>query len=362
MRHLFPLFILLFLVSCSKDVKELKQVSPGLAWTSEFDYGNYISQDAQSIVTTADNGFVLIKNDTLRKFDGDGNYEFNTNLVVEKIIKTNSGFLIYDGQSSKIKALNNDFSVDWELPFTDEVHYLLATGDGYVMTHSIASNVGIIKLTLNGQVEWQKTFENSSDRHLNSIQLTTDGYIATGYVQVPIENKENIWIVKLNNSGEIIWEKSHDNSEMSNATGVNIYQLDNGGFLALTLKNGSSASDFYGTSLIMIFDNEGEIVSENQFNNSNFKAITRTNDGNFLAVGSADRSSFGFPYGYNSDRVIAAKINQEGGRVWQLETSLIEYGNIGHAATQSTDNGYLIVADASTYDAYSMVFKINPEY
>lgn len=361
MRNLYYLLILLFLISCSKDVDELKQVSPGLAWTSEFDYGNYLSQDAQSIVNTADNGFVLIKNDTLRKFDGDGNYEFNTNLVVEKIIKTNSGFLIYDGQSSKIKALNNDFSVDWELPFTDEVHYLLATGDGYVMTHSISSNVGVIKLTLNGQVEWQKTFENSSDSHLNSIQLTTDGYIATGYTPALVRNQQNIWVVKFNNSGEVLWEKNHHNNQTTNATGLNIYQLDNGDFLALTLKNGSPTSDFYGTSSIIIFDNEGEIINENQFDDSDFKAITRTNDGNFLAVGSANWSSFGFPYGYSSDKAIVAKINQEGGRVWQLETSIIEYGNIAHAATQSTDNGYLIVADVSAYDAYSMVFKINSE-
>ena len=75
----------------------------------------------------------------------------------------------------------------------------------------------IIKLDSNRKIQWDKTIGGSSSDYLRSIQQTTDGgYILGGfsYSDKSGEKTENnrggidYWIVKLNASGNIQWDKT----------------------------------------------------------------------------------------------------------------------------------------------------------
>lgn len=363
MRHLLYFLTLLFLISCSKDVDELKEISPGLEWSINIGYSefNYI-KTPQGMASTTDNGFFVIETDTLEKHNNLGGFELTTTVTANKVIKTDNGFLIYKNSPSRIISLSDNLSVDWEFSLNDNVNYLLATNDSYLLTHS-SSKVGITKLSLAGEVVWQKNIDEEHSR-LNAIQKTTNGFIAIGYKPSTDIGKDT-WIVRLDDSGSIIWEKTYENNKTNDATGINIYQLDNGNFLAL-----SSTTDIdYDASSIIVLDDKGEIINENQLENTYFKSLIQTNDGDFIAVGSGyfRYREIPTPVPYystpTSNLAIATKINQEGKRIWQIEKFIGDYDNMAHSAIETKDNGIIVMAGGSDYygDNLLDIFKINPE-
>jgi hypothetical protein len=80
----------------------------------------------------------------------------------------------------------------------------------------------ILKLDINGNIQWQKTIGGSGVDRLNSIRQTTDdGYILGGYSDSNIsgDKSENsrggmdYWIVKTDSTGNIQWQRTYGGSE-----------------------------------------------------------------------------------------------------------------------------------------------------
>src|SRR5436305_1217047 len=85
-------------------------------------------------------------------------------------------------------------------------------------------------------IQWQKSLGGSSDEVAYSIEQTSDGgYIAAGYT---LSNDGDVsgnhgsldyWIVKLNSSGAIQWQKSLGGSGEDGATSIE--QTSDGGYI-----------------------------------------------------------------------------------------------------------------------------------
>lgn len=361
MRNLLFIFILFLLFSCSKDFDDLKEISSGLEWTRNLYTEEGYNLTPQGMTLAVDSGFFLIENGTLEKRNLLGEFEFRTTATAQKIIKTDNGFLTSQQAPSKVIALNNDLSFDWEFPLNDDVDYLFAANDGYLLTHS-SSKVGITKLSFTGEVIWQQIIDESNS-HLNAIQKTTNGFIAIGQ-QPSTDIGTDTWIVRLDDSGAIIWEKTYENSKTLNSKGINIFELDNGNFLAL-----SSATNLdYDATSIMILDGNGEVINENQPNDTYYKSMIQTSDGDFIAIGSGyfPTRRIPFPAPYTSSfyhSAIVTKINQEGKRLWQIEKFVSDYENIAHSVIETKDNDIIVIADGSDYYSENVLqlFKINSE-
>lgn len=83
-------------------------------------------------------------------------------------------------------------------------------------------DVWVVKVDVNGNLQWQKSLGGSFDDLGNSIQLTSDGgYIIAGESMssdgdvnahfgdpASLFPSSDFWVVKINNSGNIEWEKS----------------------------------------------------------------------------------------------------------------------------------------------------------
>ncbi|MFC2042074.1 M24 family metallopeptidase [Chloroflexota bacterium] len=75
-------------------------------------------------------------------------------------------------------------------------------------------DIWVIKLASNGDVEWQKTYGGSDVERARSIQQTTDGgYIVAGYTMSFGAGEGDFWLLKLTSNGNVEWQKTYGGSD-----------------------------------------------------------------------------------------------------------------------------------------------------
>ena len=87
------------------------------------------------------------------------------------------------------------------------------------------------------EIMWDKTYGGSSWDSLVSIQQTSDdGYIVAGYtfsndgdVSDGNNGKSDFWIIKLDGSGNKVWDKTYGGSDMEHIE--SIQQTSDGGYI-----------------------------------------------------------------------------------------------------------------------------------
>jgi hypothetical protein len=111
------------------------------------------------------------------------------------------------------------------------------SNDGDVSGNHGSYDDWIVKLNNSGTIQWQNSIGGSGDDGANSIQPTSDsGYIVAGY---STSNDGDVsgnhgsydrWLVKLDSTGGIQWQRSLGGSDVENAQSVE--QTSDGGYIA----------------------------------------------------------------------------------------------------------------------------------
>tara|TARA_B110000046_G_C13006276_1_gene404550 strand:- start:724 stop:2262 length:1539 start_codon:yes stop_codon:yes gene_type:complete len=203
-------------------------------------------------------------------------------------------------------------------------------------------------------IEWQKTFGGSNDDRANNIIQTTDGgYIATGYTESSdgdITNNQglhDIWVVKLNSTGDIQWQKTFGGSGYEQ--GNEILQTIEGGYILTgwtASNNGNISTNYGGTDFWVIkLDPNGSLEWEKNFGGTGADfgvSIKQTSEGGFIIGGgtqSNDIDLSGDPRFYADFWVV--KLNSLGDIEWQktLGGTFVDYF---FDIEQSNDSGYII--------------------
>jgi hypothetical protein len=190
------------------------------------------------------------------KLDSEGNIVWQKTFggssadIATSIKKTNNGYIaagmtnsidgdvpvIHSGPNYWIIKLNYDGEIEWKKLlndlnggvaydiYPDENGYIVA-GFSYSYSAKVSNNRGngdycIVKLNLNGDIVWQKTFGGSGGDAAYSIAKTLDDcYIITGYSSSSDgdifynHGKADYWIIKIDSDGGLIWEKTYGGSE-----------------------------------------------------------------------------------------------------------------------------------------------------
>jgi len=93
---------------------------------------------------------------------------------------------------------------------TSEGGYIMAGDNWSVVSGKTGdSDIAIIKLASNGDIQWQKTYGGIDDENVASIQQTTDGgYIIAGDTR-SFGGISKGWVLKLTSVGAISWQKTY---------------------------------------------------------------------------------------------------------------------------------------------------------
>ena len=249
---------------------------------------------ATSIRQTTDGGYIIAGTSTSTDGDVTGNHG-NSDYWVVKL--DSIGTIIWQ------KSLGGSGSdTGWDVKQTTDGGCIVvgfsSSSDGDVTINYGFSDYWIVKLDSIGVITWQKSLGGNILDEAFSVQQTIDG----GYVVAGRSRSTNgdvtgnhgfydYWVVKLNNSGTIIWEKSLGGS--GSDYGFFIQQTTDGGYIVAGYSN-STDGDVTGNHgisddyWIVKLSNTGSIVWQNSLGGTGSDVATsiqQTTDGGYVIVG-----------------------------------------------------------------------------
>ena len=310
-----------------KDMFLLKTDQYGeTIWLKHF--GSDAYEAAYSILESSDGGYIiagytsylpfttlediyLVKTNANGDFIGEKIYGGSQREIAYSIGNTsNNGYIIsgftdsYGSGSHDVYLLRTDGLGDtlWTKTFggtkKDEGFSVLETTDGGFLVAGYTESFGaggkdfyLIKTNSSGNTSWTKVYGGISDELAYIVKQTNDGgYIATGYTESYGAGTQNIYIIKINDTGDTLWTKVHGQPGR----------------------------------YCVAYD------------------INQTNDGGYIISGMITTAS---PNG-DSDLYVL-KINSTGGFTWDREfkiepTNTVQTASRGHSIQQTIDGGYII--------------------
>lgn len=158
-----------------------------------------------------------------------------------------------------------------------------------------------------GDIIWQKTYGTTFYEFVSSIGPTFDGgYIISATADVT--PSEDFWIIKLDDDGNILWQKSYggSNSEIV----ASIQQTKDGGFIVAgtTISFGAGGSDIW----VLKLDSQGNIIWQNSYGTSEYEtaySIALTKQGGCIITGTGPGQS-------PTVDAIALRLDSKGNLLW----------------------------------------------
>lgn len=252
----------------------------------------------------------------------------------------------------------------WEktfgLEYWDESYCVQQTTDGGYIIFGFQGSFQywLIKTDANGNLIWDRVYrkDNYTPPYINSkgysVQQTEDGgYILVGeWYYAPDSDDHDIWMIKTDSSGNIIWEKSFGGTAYD--IGKCVIQTVDGGYIiaGYTTSQGAGGRDF----LLIRTDSNGNVVWENTYggiDDDDASIIQQTIDYGFIVVGSI-RSQ-----GSGERDIWLVKVDPSGIEQWNGTYGSI-YDEWGGCVDQNNDGDFIISGGTKSSDPNWDIFLI----
>jgi hypothetical protein len=252
-----------------------------------------------------------------------------------------------------ILKLDNSGDVTWQKTYGANIHNyaysIQQTSDGgYVVAGTMDTDPSsntvyafwIFKLDYNGDIIWQKTYGGTDDDYAFSIQQTLEGgYIVVGTTTSFGAGDEDVWILKIDPNGDIVWQWTYGGSDRDRAYAIQ--QTTDSGYVVAGYTKSFGAIN--GDCWIFKLDSEGTIVWQKTFGESRgdfTDSIQPTSDGGFIVAGVTGINAQTFEYG----DALLLKLDSDGNISW-YETYDLDIRIISFSIEQTTDSGYIAVGE-----------------
>jgi hypothetical protein len=228
-------------------------------------------------------------------------------------------------------------AVLWEKTFgsqaTDDKGYEVAvTGDGGFVLAGNTRNVNtpsldviLIRTDKDGGTLWERTYRKGELNNLSSMKTTADGgYIFAGATD------DQAWIVKLDETGVVLWENVYDYYVRAS----DVIQTGDGGYLVGIIRK----DRFY---LVQKLDGSGTVQWETRLNQKQVSApltdatLLQAEDNGYLVSLNSAIDSRLYPY--------LVKLDERGGIVWEKQVGTEQVYSRSTALVQTSDGGYVLL-------------------
>lgn len=228
-------------------------------------------------------------------------------------------------------------------------HAAYQTSDhGYILTGQTRSfvtgtwDVYIIRTDSLGDTLWTKIYGDDYDQSGRAVQQTTDGgFIITGYTGVTGELWPDIFLMKLNSSGDSLWTKTYGSSLID--YGAKVRQTTDHGYLVAGYINWDVVweSDIYLLKTDSLGDTLWSQVYTGYGQDMGF-SLSQTADNGYIIAGFTGQA------GFDSRDVYVIKTDSMGDTLW-THTYGGDHRDQGYGAVQTVDNGYAIAGFSDRY-------------
>lgn len=241
------------------------------------------------------------------------------------------------------------------------------SSDGDVSKNAGNQDFWLIKITADGRISWQKTFGYAgSDTGITLLQTSDNGYILTGVLDVTASNGQgeskvvqkhaggDVWVIKLNSFGALEWRKYYGGSFTDTPFGA-VETFDNTYIIAAS----SDSEDFnisknkggYDVWIMKIASN-GNLIWEKSFGGSEIdeaRAISATNDGNFIVVGDTRSSDKDISNNNGGADLWMLKIASDGNLIWEKTIGASSF-DVARSISKTDDSGFIIAGNSRSSD------------
>jgi len=236
---------------------------------------------------------------------------------------------------------------------------LTADGGCIIAGHTDSFGAGaydayLVKLDDQDQVTWAQTYGGKASDYANAVAQTGDGgFICAGLTKSLGSGKYDAYLIKTGPNGNLEWEKTYGGDGDDRAFSVR--QTADGGFIVAgyTDSKGAGEDDVY----LLKTDARGELVWERTFGgelDDRARYVTSAPKGGFLVVG----YSVSFAEGKElSADIYILKIDGDGNEEWArtFGTTDTDYG---YWLEYTPDGGYVISGYNVTYQVGARDFYI----
>ena len=366
----------------------------GISWQKSL--GGSQDDVAYKIIQTTDLGFIVagstgsndgdVSNNNgntdcwIVKLDASGNIEWEISLggsnneTVHDIKQTADGGYIVGAFSSSndgdisvnngmrdfwIIKLDSAGNINWSTTVggssDDILEAIIETSDGSLVAVGFTSSdkygvngqsdAFIVKLDNTGELLWQTNLGGSLRDIAFSIDETTDlGYILAGYTEVSSNNRE-MWLIKLNENGGFEWDKEYGGSE--NEEAVSIQQTTDSGYIIggySTSDDGDIVENKGGRDAVIIkTDQNGNIIWQKAYGGSQsegFNEVRQTNDGGYICIGGSSSNDLDIENNSGAYDFWIVKTSSNGEIVWQQNLGG-EGNDTGYSIKETNDGGFI---------------------
>ena len=250
---------------------------------------------------------------------------------------------------------------------SDRAHFIQQTPDGgYIVSgvtdagNEVEEEVWLLKLDDLGNILWEKTYGGNNEDSGYAVPTTDGGYIIAGLTDsfgLASPYNPDIWIIKTNNTGDILWQKTYGGINQDNIS--SIYQTSDGGYIVsgTTKSFGAGNKDIW----ILKLNHNGDIQWENTYGGNSDEGdeyypngghIQETIDGGYILSDSA--RSFG-PGDFD---VWVLKLDSSGNIEWQKTYSGGSW-DLVNFIQQTTDSGYIVTGSTASFGSvYNDMFVL----
>ncbi len=345
-----------------------------------YTFGGENRDQGISVQQTTDSGYIIAgytesfgagaADVWLIKTDANGNEEWNRTFggaggdYGDSILQITDGGYIISGVKGSYGTENDDVwlikvdingNEEWNKTFGGEYRETCKTiqktsNGGYIISGSTKSygngdfDIWLIKVDANGNEEWNRTFGGMESDTGNSVQQTTNGgYILTGITWSFGAGAADVWLIKTDVNGNEEWNKTFGGSEEDHGSAV-LQTIDDGFIIAgLT---GSYGAGNYDTWLIKT-DENGMKEWDKTFGSENYEdsySIQQTLERGFIITGQKGI------YGAEVSDALLIKTDANGNKEWEKT-----FGGVGQDIScfvqQTTDDGYILTGCTNSYGA-----------
>jgi hypothetical protein len=301
-----------FVLKTDVDGKEL--------WNRVYNEG--LTDHGYDITATSDNGYLIVG-------DTRFNDQSNSNVLLIKI----------DEEGRKL----------WSKQFggaDDDTGYKIiptVKNGGYLIvgtTTNIASSnseVLLIKLDVNGNEAWTRTFGTAGKDAGRAVVEVADGYLVTGSAFNSQNNSTDLYLLKVDLAGNKSWDKFYGGSEFDEGHSI---VLTNDGAIAIAGQT-KAVSDVY---LIKV-KTSGDVIWIKTFGGTfgdvGFEMVKAAN-GDFVIAGITEISSS------NTDAYIL-RTDANGNRIWSINTGRSSHVDWAQGLALTHDNGVVAVGYSALF-------------
>lgn len=227
---------------------------------------------------------------------------------------------------------------------TSDSGYVVTGYSGSMFTNS--ADVYLVKTDMNGNLVWDKTYGGTLNDYAKCVKQTTDGgYIIVGGTKSFGASTTRIYLLKVLSNGSLSWTKTFSGANYGIYQGNDVKQTTDGGYIITgTAQDGVLNTEH---SFLIKTDSNGNLLWTRTYVGGTIEfcsSVQQTFDGGYIVVGNKNY------VGTNNHGVYLLKTDSTGSVLWSKMYGRWVYGGIQYVQ-QTSDSGYVIATSIDSIGA-----------